>query len=74
MHNLGDVFVSLAPVLAGVLVTLSGRYFFDPLMAVLMALWMNWGTLREILGSHAALLWPEEPVCGHLADTHEILQ
>ena len=33
IHNIGDVWVSLAPVVAGVLLTLTGYSIFDPLMA-----------------------------------------
>src|SRR5579871_4070729 len=33
LHNLGDVQVSLAPVLSGVLVTVTGYSVFDPLIA-----------------------------------------
>ena len=65
VHNLGDVGVSLVPVIAGLLVTLSGRFFFDPMAAFVVAVWIIWSTLREMLVSHEALLWPEEPVCGH---------
>jgi cobalt-zinc-cadmium efflux system protein len=33
IHNIGDVWVSLAPVVAGVLLTLTGYSIFDPLIA-----------------------------------------
>ena len=33
VHNIGDVWVSLAPVAAGLLLILTGYYFFDPLIA-----------------------------------------
>ncbi len=68
VHNRGDVFVSLVPVIAGLLVTLSGRFFFDPVAAFVVAVWIIWSTLREMLASHEALIWPEEPVCGHSTD------
>jgi cobalt-zinc-cadmium efflux system protein len=58
VHNLGDVYVSLAPVLAGLLLTISGHSFFDPLIAGGIALWIIGSTLRE-------LIWPEKIVCGH---------
>jgi cobalt-zinc-cadmium efflux system protein len=70
VHNLGDVGISLVPVIAGLLVTLSGRFFFDPMAAFVVAVWIIWSTLREMLASHEALLWPEEPVCGHPAEAH----
>ena len=69
VHNLGDIFVSLVPVLAGLLVTLSGQFFFDPVAAGVVAVWLIWSTLREMLTSRDALLWPEEPVCGHPLET-----
>jgi cobalt-zinc-cadmium efflux system protein len=65
VHNLGDVGVSLVPVIAGLLVTLSGRPFFDAVAAFAVAVWIIGSTLREMLASHEALLWPETPVCGH---------
>ena len=70
VHNLGDVGVSFAPVVAGLLVILSGQGFFDPVTAVVVAGWLIWSTLREMLVSHEALLWPEKPVCGHLVEAH----
>jgi cation diffusion facilitator family transporter len=73
VHNLGDVAVSFAPVLAGLLVILSGRFVCNAVTAVFVAIWMIWSTLRELLGSHEALLWPEEPVCGHPVDMHKVL-
>lgn len=57
--------------IAGLLVTLSGWFFFDLVTALCVALWMIWSTLSEVLGSHADLFWPEEPVCGH-AMAHEV--
>jgi cation diffusion facilitator family transporter len=65
VHNLGDVSVSFAPVVAGLLVTVSGQSLFDPLMALLVALWLIGTTVQEIRSSGEALLWPEEAVCGH---------
>lgn len=65
IHNIGDVYVSLAPVLAGFLVLGTGYSFFDPLIAGAIALWIIWSTLREIMSSHEELIWPEKIVCGH---------
>jgi cation diffusion facilitator family transporter len=65
IHNVGDVFVSLAPVLAGLLVTASGRSIFDPLVAGGIAIWLIVSTLREVIGSHEELMWPEKISCGH---------
>ena len=65
IHNIGDVYVSLAPVLAGLLVTFSGYVFFDPLIAAAVALWIIGSTLRKVIGSHEELVWPEKIVCGH---------
>ena len=71
IHNLGDVFVSLAPVLAGILVTASGWSWFDPLVAGGIALWLIVSTLREVVGSHEELIWPEKISCGHSDDEEE---
>ena len=65
LHNLGDAFASLAPVLAGVLVSVSGRAFFDPLVAGGIAIWIIVSTAREVLASRDELIWPAKLVCGH---------
>ena len=65
IHNLGDAFASLAPVLAGVLVSATGRPFFDPLVAGGIAAWIVVSTAREVRGSRDELIWPEKLVCGH---------
>ena len=49
IHNIGDVWVSLAPVVAGVLLTLTGYSI----------------SAREVFASHDELIWPEKIVCGH---------
>ncbi|HTS53445.1 MAG TPA: cation transporter [Burkholderiales bacterium] len=71
IHNLGDIFVSLAPVLAGILVTASGWSLIDPLVAGGIALWLIVSTLRETIGSHEELMWPEKIRCGHSDDEEE---
>jgi Co/Zn/Cd efflux system component len=65
LHNLGDVYVSLAPVVAGLLVTLLGQSLFDPLMALLVAVWLIGTTVQEIRSIGEALLWPGDAVCRH---------
>ncbi len=65
IHNLGDVWVSLAPVAAGALLLLTGYSFFDPLIAGGVAVWIIVSTGREVFGSHEELIWPEMIVCGH---------
>ena len=70
IHNLGDVYVSLVPVAAGVLVTVSSQAIFDPLIAALIALWIVWSTIREVVGSGEVLIWPEKIVCGHATGRH----
>jgi cobalt-zinc-cadmium efflux system protein len=65
IHNIGDVWVSLAPVVAGVLLTLTGYSIFDPLMAGAVALWIIATTAREVFASRDELIWPEKIVCGH---------
>jgi cobalt-zinc-cadmium efflux system protein len=64
LHNLGDVGVSLAPVIAGFLVATSGRASFDTLIALSVAVWLVGSTLKELLTSTGELLWPDEMVCG----------
>jgi Co/Zn/Cd efflux system component len=65
IHNMGDVYVSLAPVAAGVLVTLIGHSIFDPLIAGGIAIWIIVSTVREVFASSEELIWPEKIVCGH---------
>jgi cobalt-zinc-cadmium efflux system protein len=65
IHNRGDVWVSLAPVAAGLLLIVTGRSLFDPLIAAAVALWLIAGTGREILNSGEDLVWPERIVCCH---------
>lgn len=65
LHNLSDIYVSLAPVAAGVLIVLTGRFFFDPLLALAVALWVIWTTLKAVIKSREELLWPEDAVCRH---------
>ena len=73
IHNVGDVFVSLAPVLAGLLVTASGRSLFDPLVAGGIALWLIVSTLREVIGSHEELMWPEKIRCAHSDNDEDVV-
>lgn len=63
LHNQGDVLVSLAPVAAGLLVVLFGASWFDPLIALLIAVWLVVATVREVAGSHEELVWPEQVAC-----------
>jgi len=65
VHNLGDVYVSLAPVAAGLLVALTGYSVIDPLIAAAVAVWFIASTGREALTSRDELIWPEKIVCGH---------
>jgi cation diffusion facilitator family transporter len=64
LHNIGDVYVSLAPVVAGLLVTLTGYSIFDPLIAAGIAVWIIISTV-EVFASSEELIWPERIVCGH---------
>ena len=65
IHNMGDVYVSLAPLLAGFLVIFTERSVFDPIIASTIAIWIIVSTLREVLGLREELIWPEKIVCGH---------
>jgi cation diffusion facilitator family transporter len=65
IHNMGDVYVSLAPVVAGILVSVSGRSFFDPLIAGGVAVWLIVSTLREVIDSRDELISPQKITCGH---------
>lgn len=65
LHNLGDIYVSIAPVVAGLLVIVTGQVFFDPVIAVIIGLWLIGATAREIRSSYNELIWPENGVCKH---------
>ena len=67
VHNLGDTLVSLAPVLAGITVVVTGSYLFDPAIAILIATVIVFTTFRAIRGSETALMRPENVVCGDSA-------
>jgi Co/Zn/Cd efflux system component len=73
IHNIGDVWVSLAPVLAGLLVILTGYSIFDPIVAGGIAIWIIAATLWEVTGSREELIWPDKIVCGH-TDEDEVEQ
>jgi Co/Zn/Cd efflux system component len=66
VHNLGDTFVSLIPVVAGILVFASGNSIFDSLFALLIAAVIVVTTLQAVMGSHKELLWPANVSCGHV--------
>ena len=65
VHNLGDVLLSLAPVAAGLLILVSRRMIFDPLIALVLALAIAVTTVRELARGGEELLWPPTIVCGH---------
>lgn len=65
IHNMGDVYVSLAPVVAGVLIAITGYSLFDTLIAGAIAVWFIATTGKEVFQSHEELIWPEKIVCGH---------
>jgi hypothetical protein len=65
VHNLGDMYVSLAPVAAGVLATATGYSIFDPLFALAIGIWLLIATVHELRSSREALLWPEDAICPH---------
>jgi cobalt-zinc-cadmium efflux system protein len=65
IHNIGDVYVSLAPVLAGFLVIFTKQSVFDPIIAGAIAVWIIFSAAREVFGSREELIWPEKIICGH---------
>jgi len=65
IHNLGDVYVSIAPVIAGILVLITGESFFDPIIATAIGVWLIWTTVKKISSSYNELLFPEDVTCKH---------
>ena len=65
VHNLGDVWVSLAPVAAGALLILTGYSLFDRLVAGAIAIWLIVTTALAVLNAHDELIWPENIACCH---------
>jgi cobalt-zinc-cadmium efflux system protein len=65
IHNLGDVNVSLAPAVAGIIVIITGKSYFDPLIAIIIGIWLIGSTGKEIVKSYNELIWPENAVCKH---------
>ena len=68
IHNIGDVYVSLAPIAAGLLVSFGGLSVFDSIVAGVIAVWFIVSTLMEVFASHKELIWPEKIICGHSDD------
>jgi cobalt-zinc-cadmium efflux system protein len=66
LHNLGDVWVSLAPVAAGALVAITGYTAFDAIVAAAIALWLIVTTAYETIRSGDELIWPERIECCHV--------
>ena len=67
IHNMGDVWVSLAPVGAGLLLSLTGYAFFDPLIAGGVAVWFIASAGREVFQSHEEASWLLRPWSSFLA-------
>ena len=65
IHNLGDINVSLAPAIAGILLILTGKSYFDAIIAIIIGVWLIWSTSTEIAKSYNDLIWPEDAVCKH---------
>ena len=65
IHNMGDVYVSIAPLMAGLLIMTTGYSVFDPIIACGIALWIIVSTVQEVFESREQLIWPEKVVCGH---------
>jgi cobalt-zinc-cadmium efflux system protein len=68
IHNLGDIQVSLAPVLSGLLIVVTGHSLFDPLIAGGVAVWLIVSAVREAIVSRDELIFPEKISCGHEGD------
>ena len=60
VHNIGDVYVSLAPVAAGLLVSVTGYSIFDPLIAAGIAAWIIVSTVREVFASSGSSSGPRK--------------
>ena len=65
VHNLGDTFVSLAPVLAGALTLLTGSAVFDPVLALVIAVAIIVPSVRTLFPFREELIWPRTVTCGH---------
>lgn len=65
IHNLGDIYVSLVPVLAGLLVLLTNKSYFDPFIAIIIGVWLIASIWMEIRRSYSDLIWPENAICKH---------
>jgi divalent metal cation (Fe/Co/Zn/Cd) transporter len=62
------VYASLAPVAAGILILLTGKSFFDPIIAIAIGSRLIWTTVKVISNSYNELIWPENAVCTHEAE------
>src|SRR5947208_15158341 len=59
VHNLGDTFVSLGPVLAGAVTLITGSSVADPIVAVVIAGAIVVPSLQAVAGAHKELGWPQ---------------
>src|SRR5438876_8071862 len=71
VHNLGDTFVSLGPVLAGAVTLITGSSVADPIVAVVIAGAIVVPSLQAVAGAHKELVWPQNVACGHDAEGAE---
>jgi len=71
VHNLGDTFVSLGPVLAGAVTLITGSSVADPIVAVVIAGAIVVPSLKAVAGAHKELVWPQNVACGHDAEGAE---
>ncbi len=65
VHNLGDMLVSLGPVVAGTLTLALRNPSIDPLVALMIAGAIVVPTVRTIAGFHGELIWPDNVACSH---------
>jgi divalent metal cation (Fe/Co/Zn/Cd) transporter len=57
--------VSLAPVVAGALMFLTGGFVFDPILALVVAVAIIVPSVQTVLAFREALVWPESVRCAH---------
>ena len=65
VHNRSDTLVALGPVLAGLLILVTGSTVADPIVALAIAVAVVVPAVRVVIGSHEELAWPEDVRCAH---------
>jgi cation diffusion facilitator family transporter len=63
LHNLGDAVVSLAPIVAGLAIVLTGWTMWDAAIAMVISAWFMATTVWTAVRLKGDLIWPQATTC-----------